>query len=128
MNPKSLILLEFPKVLARLKSYASFSASESLAEALRPTSSLETALQRQRETREARLLISVNDSISFQGAVDLAPLTDQTLHGIALEASDLLAVRNTLILSRTARRVLLDNAETAPTLATLAKIFRTVVV
>ncbi|HOT99754.1 MAG TPA: endonuclease MutS2 [Anaerolineaceae bacterium] len=120
MNPKSLILLEFPKVLARLKSYASFSASESLAEALRPTSSLETALQRQQETREARLLISLNDSISFQGAVDLAPLTDQTLHGIALEASDLLAVRNTLILSRTARRVLLDNAETAPSLAALA--------
>jgi len=121
MNPKSLILLEFPKVLARLKAYASFSASESLAEALRPTSNLENALQRQQETREARLLISINDSISFQGAVDLAPLTDQTLHGMTLEASDLLAVRNTLILSRTARRVLLDNAESAPSLATLAK-------
>ena len=121
MNPKSLILLEFPKVLARLKAYASFSASESLAEALRPTSNLEKALQRQQETREARLLISINDSISFQGAVDLAPLTDQTLHGMTLEASDLLAVRNTLILSRTARRVLLDNAEAAPSLAALAE-------
>ena len=121
MNPKSLILLEFPKVLARLKSYASFSASEDLAEALRPTSSLENALLRQQETREARLLISINDSISFQGAVDLAPLTDQTLHGMTLEASDLLAVRNTLILSRTARRVLRDNAETAPILAVMAE-------
>ena len=121
MNPKSLILLEFPKVLARLKTYASFSASDALAEALRPTSSLENALQRQQETREARLLISINDSISFQGAVDLAPLTDQTLHGMTLEASDLLAVRNTLILSRTARRVLLDNTESAPTLAAMAE-------
>ena len=121
MNPKSLILLEFPKVLARLKSYASFSASEALAEALRPTSSLENANLRQQETREARLLISINDSISFQGAVDLEPLTDQTLHGMTLEASDLLAVRNTLILSRTARRVLLDNAETAPILAAMAE-------
>lgn len=111
MNPKSLILLEFPKVLARLKSYASFSVSAALAEALRPTSSLEKALHRQRETREARLLISINDSISFQGAVGLQPLTDQTQHGMTLEASDLLAIRNTLILSRTARRVLLDNAE-----------------
>ncbi len=120
MNPKSLILLEFPKVLARLKAYASFSASELLAEALRPTSNLEKALQRQQETREARLLISLNDSISFQGAVDLAPLTDQTLHGMTLEASDLLGVRNTLILSRTARRVLLDNAEEAPSLAVFA--------
>ena len=120
MNPKSLILLEFPKVLARLKTYASFSVSESLAGALRPTSSLDSALQRQQETREACNLISINDSITFQGAVDLAPLTDQTLHAMTLEASDLLAVRNTLILSRTARRVLLDNAETAPTLAALA--------
>ena len=75
MNPKSLILLEFPKVLARLKSYASFSASEALAEALRPTSSLENANLRQQETREARLLISINDSINFQGAADLEPQT-----------------------------------------------------
>lgn len=52
--------------------------------------------------------------------MDLAPSRNQTLHGMALEASDLLAVRNTLILSRTARRVLLDNAETAPSLAALA--------
>ena len=121
MNPKSLILLEFPKVLARLKSYASFSVSAALAESLRPTSSLEKAIQRQRETREARLLISINDSISFQGAVDLQPLTDQTQHGMTLEASDLLAIRNTLILSRTARRVLLDNAENVPMLAAQAE-------
>ena len=121
MNPKSLILLEFPKVLARLKTYASFSASENLAEALRPTSNLEKAQERQRETREARQLISVNDSISFQGAIDLTPLTSDTLHGITLEAADLLAVRNTLILSRAARRILLNNAETAPMLASLAQ-------
>jgi len=121
MNPKSLILLEFPKVLAQLKNYASFSASESLAEALRPTSSLEKARERQQETREACKLISINDSITFQGATDLTPLTDETLHGVTLEASDLLSVRNTLILSRTARRVLLDNAEAAPTLAGLAE-------
>ena len=121
MNPKSLILLEFPKVIAKLKAYASFSASEALAEALRPTSSLENALLRQQETREARLLVSINDSLSFQGAVDLVPLTDQTLHGMTLEAADLLSVRNTLILSRTARRVLLDNAESIPLLTALAE-------
>ena len=121
MNPKSLILLEFPKVIAKLKTYASFSASEALAEALRPTSSLENALLRQQETREARLLVSINDSVSFQGAVDLVPLTDQTLHGMTLEAADLLSVRNTLILSRTARRVLLDNAESIPLLTALAE-------
>lgn len=121
MNPKSLILLEFPKVLARLKSYASFSVSEAQAEILRPTSSLEKARERQQETREARHLISINDSITFQGAVDLAPLCDNALHGMTLEANELLAVRNTLILSRTARRVLLDNAEAAPTLAAFAE-------
>lgn len=121
MNPKSLILLEFPKVIAKLKAYASFSGSEALAEALRPTSSLENALLRQQETREARLLVSINDSLSFQGAVDLVPLTDQTLHGMTLEAADLLSVRNTLILSRTARRVLLDNAESIPLLTALAE-------
>ena len=74
MNPKTLLLLEYPKILARLKAYAGFTGSADLAESLRPTSSLEKALDLQQQTREARLLISRYSDLSFQGAVDLRPM------------------------------------------------------
>ncbi|MFZ3070308.1 MAG: hypothetical protein WA110_04195, partial [Anaerolineaceae bacterium] len=82
MNPKTLLLLEYPKILTRLKTYAGFSASEALAGALRPTSNFEKALIQQQLTREARLLLSLNDSLTFQGATDLRPLADLALHGV----------------------------------------------
>ena len=117
MNPKTLILLEFPKILARLKAYAGFTGSADLAESLRPTSSLEKALDLQQQTREARLLISHYSDLSFQGAVDLRPMVDQTLHGITLEAMELLAIRNTLVISRNAKRVFEEHAPDALSLA-----------
>ena len=117
MNPKTLILLEFPKILARLKAYAGFTGSADLAESLRPTSSLEKALDLQQQTREARLLISRYSDLSFQGAVDLRPMVDQTLHGITLEAVELLAIRNTLVISRNAKRVFEEHAPDALSLA-----------
>ena len=117
MNPKTLILLEYPKILARLKAYAGFTGSADLAESLRPTSSLEKALDLQQQTREARLLISRYSDLSFQGAVDLRPMVDQTLHGITLEAVELLAIRNTLVISRNAKRVFEEHAPDALSLA-----------
>lgn len=109
MNPKSLILLEYHKVLAKLTSFASFSASADLTINLRPTSNLEKALSMQILTREARYLLNLVGDVSFNGAVDLRPLTDRAQHGVVLDALDLLAIRNTLILSREARRILLDH-------------------
>ena len=117
MNPKTLLLLEYPKILARLKAYAGFTGSADLAESLRPTSSLEKALDLQQQTREARLLISRYSDLSFQGAVDLRPMVDQTLHGITLEAVELLAIRNTLVISRNAKRVFEEHAPDALSLA-----------
>lgn len=121
MNPKTLFLLEYPKIIARLKAYAGFSASAALADMLRPTSSLDKAILLQQQTREARHLLTLTEGIDFQGAVDMRPLVEQTLHNMTLEAADLLSVRNTLILSRTARRILLDHAADAPLLADLAE-------
>ena len=119
MNPKSLILLEYPKVLARLKSYAAFSGSAALAESLRPTSSLEKALSLQQQTREARLLLSKHSELTFEGAQDIRLMVEQTTRGAILEAPELLTVRTTLIVSRDAKRVFLDHSSDAPTLAAM---------
>src|SRR5690606_14873268 len=97
MNPKSLILLEFHKVLERLKAYASFDLSEKLATGLRPTSSLEKAQSFQEQTRQACYLLSLTDALHFRGAVDMRPFADQARHQMTLEAPNMLAIRNTLV-------------------------------
>ncbi len=75
----------------------------------------------QQLTREARYLLSVNNELNFSGAVDMRPLVDLTLRSVTLEALDLLAIRATLIISRTARRVLEDHRADAPRMAELAE-------
>ena len=121
MNPKSLILLEFHKVLERLKDYASFDLSEKLAAKLRPTSSLEKAQTFQEQTRQARYLLSLTDALHFRGAVDMRLFADQARRQMTLEAPNLLAIRNSLIVSREARRFLLEKSSEAPLLAEMAQ-------
>jgi DNA mismatch repair protein MutS2 len=119
MNPKSLILLEYHKVLEQLKAFTSFDSSMALAIALRPTANLEKALALQTLTREARLLLDTIGNISFEGAVDLRSLTDQALHSMTLDAQVFLAIRNTLQLSRDAKRQMENHNEECPNLAAL---------
>ncbi|MEA4810997.1 MAG: endonuclease MutS2 [Anaerolineaceae bacterium] len=121
MNPKSLILLEYHKVLEKLKAFTTFPASAQLAIELRPTANLEKAQAMQKLTREARLLLETLGDLSFEGAADLRPLTDQALHSVTLEAQTFLFIRNTLQLSRDSRRQIENqNAET-PALKTMAE-------
>jgi len=121
MNPKSLILLEYHKVLDRLKAFTSFPASTALSLALRPTANLEKALAMQTLTREARLLLDTIGNISFEGAVDLRPLTDQALHSMTLDALVFQAIRNTLQLSRDAKRQMESHDQDCPNLTVLTE-------
>mgnify|MGYP002681413590 CR=1 FL=1 len=100
MDEKTLVTLEFPKILERLAGYAAFSASRNLALALRPTTRLEEAQARQEVTREACMLLSVKSEISIGGATDIRPLVDRAGRMAVLLPAELLEVKNTLISGR----------------------------
>lgn len=121
MNPKSLILLEFHKVLERLQAYASFELSQKMAAKLRPSSSLEKALTYQAQTRQARELLLLSDELHFRGAVDMRLMAEQSQRQMTLEAPAILSIRNSLVASRDVRRLLLEKRETAPLLAEMAE-------
>ena len=104
MDDKTLTVLEFPKILDRLASYAAFSASADLARALRPTSDLDEARARQSQTTEARRLLDTHADIGVGGATYLRPMAGLALRGGLLDAADLLAVKSTLIAARTIAR------------------------
>ena len=119
MDAKTLHVLEYPKILERLKGYCDFSASMELALALEPTDSYDLALARLAETSEARKLFSVQD-ISIGGAHDVRPAVDLAARGGVLDPVQLLDIKSTLISCREIKRSLERKTDESPRLAQLA--------
>jgi len=106
MDEKTLVTLEYPKILDCLAEYASFGVSAEMARALRPTRSMDEARLRLAFTTEARRLLEVYDDFSIGGARDIRAQVDLARRAGVLDATDLLDVKNTLIAARTVARTL----------------------
>ncbi len=119
MDAKTLQVLEYPKILERLKSYCDFSASMDLARSLEPTDSYDLALARLAETTEARNLFSTND-IGIGGAHDIRPAADLAGRGGVLDPQQLLDIKSTLISCREIKKSLERKTDEYPRLAQIA--------
>jgi len=119
MDSKTLSVLEYPKILARLADFCDFSASADLARTLQPTSDFEDALARLAETSEARTLLVTSD-LTIGGAHDIREQVDQAAHGGVLDPKELLDVQSTLVSMRDLRRFFGKHAEASPHLADIA--------
>jgi DNA mismatch repair protein MutS2 len=119
MDSKTLSVLEYPKILERLKAFCDFSASMELARALAPTDSYDLALARLAETTEARNLLSVQD-IGIGGAHDVRPAADLAARGGVLDPQQLLDIKSTLISCREIKRSLERKTDEYPRLAQIA--------
>src|SRR5919108_2600937 len=119
MDSKTLQVLEYPKILERLRTFCDFSASMELARSLEPTDSYDLALTRLAETSEARKLFSIQD-IGIGGAHDIRAAVDLAARGGVLDPQQLLDVKSTLISSRELKRSLERKTEEYPRLAQIA--------
>ncbi|MFU8771377.1 MAG: endonuclease MutS2 [Anaerolineales bacterium] len=104
MDEKTLVTLEYPKILERLADYCAFPASVEKARALRPTSSLEEAHRRQSVTREVVMLLSTSTNLTIGGARDIREKVELAERGGILLPTDLLDIKYTLISARTLAR------------------------
>ena len=119
MDSKTLSVLEYPKVLDRLKTFCDFSASMELALSLEPTDSYDLALTRLEETSEARKLFSIQD-LGIGGAHDIRAAADLAARGGVLDPQQLLDIKSTLISSRELKKSLERKTDEYPRLAQLA--------
>ena len=119
MDSKTLHVLEYPKILERLKAFCDFSASMELALALEPTDSYDLALARLAETSEARKLFSTSD-IGVGGAHDIRPAVDLAARGGVLDPQQLLDIKSTLISCRELKKSLERRTDEVPRLAQIA--------
>src|SRR5579885_953745 len=95
MHEKSILTLEYPKILAKVAREAAFSASKELVMALEPTPDLEEASRRLAYTSEAARLIDLHSDAGVRGAHDIRPLLARAARDGVLSPSDLVEVLDT---------------------------------
>jgi len=124
VNAKHLVTLELPKVLARLATYASFSAGGEKARALMPATHIQEIRQRLETTSEARTLLDAKPNTTLGSAHDVRPLVMAARRGAMLPPSELLDVRDTLVAARNLHRTLTRLDSQFPRLADIAGRFQ----
>ncbi|MBK8047305.1 MAG: Smr/MutS family protein [Anaerolineales bacterium] len=120
MNPRTLRVLEYPKILERLATHCAFSGGVELASSLLPSDDLAIIDERLVQTEEAYILLEQKDDISFGGVHDLRPLLDRAERRITLFPPDLLEIKHTLARARQLRTMLTKLESTFPHLAAMA--------
>ena len=120
MDRKTLITLEYGKVLEKLAEYADFSLSADLALSKLPVNDLNQAKKLVSTTTEARSLLSLNTDISIGSARDIRSLVDLASRNGILEPAELLEIRDTLISSRDLHRDFNKYIDKLPNLAEIA--------
>jgi DNA mismatch repair protein MutS2 len=120
MDSKTLSVLEYPKILARLAEFCDFSGSADLARLLTPTPDFIEASTRLAETSEARKLLATTD-LGIGGAHDIRTQVDLAAHGGVLDPKELLEVQTTLVSMRSLQRFFEKHVEASPHLADIAQ-------
>ena len=119
MDSKTLSVLDYNKILARLADFCDFSGSADLARLLTPTSDFIEASNRLAETSEARNLLVTTD-LSIGSAHDIREHVDLAKRSGVLDPKELLDVQSTLIAMRTLQRFFDKHSEASPHLAAIA--------
>ncbi len=120
MNPRTLKVLEYEKILAQVAGHCAFSGGSDLAMALLPSDDLQTVQDRQIQTAEAFKLLEQKPDISFGGVKDMRPFLQRAERGVTLMPLDLNDIKNTLMRSRNLRNLLVRLEQSFPSLADMA--------
>ncbi len=96
MDQRSVSLLEFPAVRARLAGLTSFGPSRALAEALVPSSDPVIVARGLDETDQARALLEERPGVGIGAARDIGPAVERAARGGRLEPAQFLELADTL--------------------------------
>jgi DNA mismatch repair protein MutS2 len=117
MNPRTVKVLEYDKILARIAEFCAFSGGEELALALLPNDDLLTVQEWLAQTAEAYKLLDQKTDIGFGGVRDVRPELERAERRAMLLAQELVDIRNTLMRSRILHNTLTRLGQSFPRLA-----------
>ena len=120
MNPHTIRILEYDKILKTLASFCAFGGGEELATSLLPSDDLRTINEWMQQTDEACRLLDQKTDIYFGGVHDVRQLIAKSERGSILIPTELVDVRTTLMRARTLRNTLTRLSRQFPRLADIA--------
>ena len=97
LDSRSLAILEFPQIRARLAEHTEFAPSRRLAEALEPSSDALVVARSLDETDEARAFLEQRPGVGVAGARDIGPWLARAERGGRLETGAMQEILDTLI-------------------------------
>jgi DNA mismatch repair protein MutS2 len=121
VTPRTLRVLEFSAVVARLAALCAFPLGREKALALLPAPGLDEVERRQQETSEARTLAEASGGLPVRGMHDVRPAVHRAVLGGVLGATDLLDLRDTLAAARALKGFLAAHRAEAPALGEVAE-------
>ena len=104
MDQKTLLTLEYPRILASLADRCHFNPAREAAQELVPSTDLEEVNLLQQETAEALDLITLHPGITIGGARDLRRIVADAQRGMVLDPNRLLQVKDSLVAARNLKR------------------------
>ena len=120
MEEHTLRVLEFDKIIAKLQDQAACALGREVAGLTYPTTDLEAARRKQRETSEARSILQFEGNIPLGGIEDIRTHIERADIGALLQPGELLSVQCTLRASRRLADFLGKLKEKYPLLGDLA--------
>ncbi len=120
MNPHTIRVLEYDKILKTLASYCAFDGGSELAASLLPSDDLRTISDWMEQTSEACRLLDQKTDIYFGGVHDVRALIAKSERGSILIPTELVEIRTTLMRARTLRNTLTRLNRQFPRLADIA--------
>ncbi len=109
MDPRSIVLLEFPAIRDRLAAATAFGPSRRLAETLEPSSEPVVVARGLDETDQTLALLQEQPAVGIGGAHDIGPSVERAVRGGRLEPSDFLEIADTLDATTRLAAVLTDD-------------------
>ncbi|HSQ89185.1 endonuclease MutS2 [Romboutsia sp.] len=111
MNPKSLRVLEFNKIVDLLKSKSSSSLGMKYIDKLNPSSDFEEVKHMLEETSEAQAILIKRGSVGLQGIHDIEDKAKRANVGASLDPGSLIMIADTLRTARTLKNSLASSEE-----------------
>ncbi|MFC1875010.1 endonuclease MutS2 [Chloroflexota bacterium] len=121
MDEKSLEILEFPEVRKILSGYTSFPVSKDLVLNLKPTCDYNEISLLLRQSKEARLMLSLDRGFDISGAFDIREDVKQAALGKILEPKKLIEIQQTLSIARQIRSSLNEVSQEVQLMWDIAK-------
>ncbi|MDE0140990.1 MAG: endonuclease MutS2 [Caldilineaceae bacterium] len=120
MNPHTIRVLEYDKILKQLATFCAFEGGAELASSLLPSDDLRTINDWMEQTSEASRLLDQKTDVYFGAVYDLRALVARAERGSILIPTELVEVRTTLMRARTLRNTLTRLNRQFPRLADIA--------